>query len=100
ESSHDFTADAFGNQWREGPIRGRNQRSGKADTFRLEGIQQGRIGPPLNDVCELPAEVDRVADSGGHALTAYRTVDVPSVAQKNCRSLAEAFGHAMVNTVG
>ena len=48
---------------------------------------------------ELPAEVDRVADSGIHALTAYGAMDVPRVTQKKALSHAEPFGDAMVNTV-
>lgn len=99
ETSRDFTADAFGNQRREGAIRGRDQGSGEANAFRLVSIQQRRIGAPSNDVRELPAEVDRIADSGIHALTSYWAVDVPRIAQKKGLSDAEPFGDAMVNTV-
>jgi hypothetical protein len=99
ESTHNFAADPFGNQRREGSIRGRNQGSGEANAFRLVSIQQGRIGALLNHVCELPAEVDRIADSGIHSLTAYWAVDVPRVAQKKGLSHAESFGDPMVNTV-
>ena len=53
ETPRDFSADAFGNQRREGAIRGRDQGSGEADAFRLVGVQQRRIGAPLNDVREL-----------------------------------------------
>ena len=99
ESSRDFAADALGNHGCERSIRGCNQGSGEAYALRLVSIQQGRIGTPLNDVRELPSEIDRIADSGIHALTAYRAVDVPRIAQKEALSGAEPFGDAMVNTI-
>ncbi len=99
EAPRDFTADTFGNQRREGSIGGRDKGSGEANAFRLVSIQQGRFGAPLNDVRELPAEVDRVADSGIHALTTYGAMDMPRVAQKKALFHAEPFGDAMANTV-
>jgi hypothetical protein len=99
ETPRDFTADPFGNQWREGSIGGRDQGSGEANAFRLVSIQQGRVGAPLNGVRELPAEVYRIADSGIHALTAYGAVNVPRIAQKEGLPHAEPLRDAMMNTV-
>ena len=46
------------------------------------------------------AEVDRIADSGIHTLTAYRAVDVPRVAREEGPPLAEVIRHPVMNAVG
>lgn len=54
----------------------------------------------LQHVRYLPAEVDGIADSGVHALTACRTMDVAGIANKESVSHPEFVGDAMVDAIG
>src|ERR1700758_3225852 len=73
---------------------------GKADPFGFVGVEKRFVGAVLQHVRYFPAEVDGIADSGVHTLTACRTMDVACIANKESAPHPKFIGNAMVDAIG
>jgi len=57
------------------------------------------LRPRLQHCSELPREIDGVADSGVHALTANGAVNVRCIAQQKCAAVPEFRNDAVVDVI-
>ncbi|MNX94106.1 hypothetical protein D3C86_1263250 [compost metagenome] len=72
---------AFGGDEREDPVGGGHQLAGEGDAFGFIGVEQAGLGTATQHRREFPGEVNRVADTGVHALATGGAVHMGGVAQ-------------------
>lgn len=99
QAAGQLAAQSAGHNRHERAVGAGHQGARKLDAFRLVGIQQFLVSAALCHLRQLPAEIDGIADSGVHSLSANRAVYVSGITEKEGAANAEVLGHAMMHAI-
>src|SRR5262249_32651815 len=84
----------------EHAVSSRDQPPGEPDPLGFVTVEQLVRSPAGHDRCQLPGEIDGVANPRIHALAAGRTVDVRGIAEQEGSDPSEMLRHPVMHMIG
>src|SRR5579872_889247 len=99
DSPRQFPLESFRHHRCESAIGGRNKRTRERDALQLVAVENRLSGAVLQHLRQLPAEIDRIADSGVHALAAGGAVNMARIAEQKSAAYAEAVSNPVVDAI-